>query len=91
LCFALFNPWFVRAPHYANRSQNGNPIHCSFSILLSNKKVNQICFVKILFHLLEVAVGIDFAREKKMFLTGFTHRKAGLWKSCELDLWHKLT
>jgi hypothetical protein len=45
-----------------------------------------MCFVKILFHLLEVAVSIDFAREKKMFLTGFTHRKAGLWKSCELDL-----
>ena len=45
-----------------------------------------MCFVKFLFHLLEVAVGIDFAREKKMFLTGFTHCKVGLWKSCELDL-----
>jgi len=61
-----------------------------FSILLSNKKVNQICFTKFLFHLLEVAVSIDFAREKKMFFTGFTHCKVGLWKSCELDLWRKL-
>jgi hypothetical protein len=49
-----------------------------------------LCFVKFLFHLSEVAVGIDFAREKKMFLTGFTHCKVGLWKSCELGLWHEL-
>jgi len=49
-----------------------------------------MCFAKFLFHLPEVAVGIDFAREKKYFLTGFTHRKFGLWKSCELGLWHKL-
>ena len=45
-----------------------------------------MCFAKFLFHLPEVAVGIDFAREKKMFLTGFTHRKVRLWKSCELVL-----
>ena len=45
-----------------------------------------MCFVKFLFHLPEVAVSIDFAREKKMFLTGFTHYKVGLWKSCELVL-----
>jgi len=45
-----------------------------------------MCFVKFLFHLLEVAVGIDFAREKKMFFTGFTHCKVRLWKSCELGL-----
>jgi len=49
-----------------------------------------MCFVKFLFHFVEVAVGIDFAREKKMFLTGFTHRKVRLWKSCELDLENKL-
>lgn len=48
-----------------------------------------MCFVKFLFHLSEVAVSIDFAREKKMFFTGFTHCKVGLWKSCELDLWRK--
>jgi len=45
-----------------------------------------MCFVRFLFHLLEVAVCIDFAREKKMFLTGFAHCKVGLWKSCELGL-----
>jgi hypothetical protein len=42
--------------------------------------------MKFLFHLLEVAVSIDFAREKKIYFTGFTHRKVGLWKSCELGL-----
>jgi len=46
-----------------------------------------MCFTKFLFHLLEVAVGIDFAREKKLFLTGFAHHKFSLWKSCELGLW----
>jgi len=45
-----------------------------------------MCFVKILFHLLEVAVGIDFMREKNLFLTRFTHYKVVLWKICELDL-----
>ena len=45
-----------------------------------------MCFVKILFHLLEVAVGIDFMREKNLFLTCFTHCKVVLWKICELDL-----
>ena len=45
-----------------------------------------MCFVKILFHLLEVAVGIDFMREKNLFLTCFAHCKVALWKSCELDL-----
>ena len=49
-----------------------------------------MCFIKFLFHLLEVAVGIDFAREKNLFLTGFTHCKTGLWKSCELGLKKKL-
>jgi hypothetical protein len=57
-----------------------------FSILLININANQIRFVKILFHFSEVAVGIEFAREKKLFLTGFTHRKIALWKSRELDL-----
>jgi hypothetical protein len=45
-----------------------------------------MCFVKILFHLLEVAVGIDFMCEKNLFLTCFTHCKVVLWKICELDL-----
>jgi hypothetical protein len=45
-----------------------------------------MCFIKILFHLLEVAVGIDFMREKNLFLTCFTHYKTVLWKSCELVL-----
>jgi hypothetical protein len=45
-----------------------------------------MCFVKILFHLPEVAVGIDFMREKNLFLTRFAHCKVALWKSCELDL-----
>jgi hypothetical protein len=45
-----------------------------------------MCFPKILFHFSEVAVGIEFAREKKLFLTGFAHHKIGLWKSCELGL-----
>jgi len=45
-----------------------------------------MCFTNFLFHLLEVAVGIDFAREKKMFFTGFTHCKVQLWKSGELGL-----
>ena len=45
-----------------------------------------MCFVKFLFHLSEVAVSIDFAREKKMFFTGFTHLNLSLWKSCELGL-----
>ena len=49
-----------------------------------------MCFVRFLFHLLEVAVCIDFAREKKMFLTGFTHCKVGLWKRCDLGLWREL-
>ena len=49
-----------------------------------------MCFTNFLFHLSEVAVNIDFAREKKMFFTGFTHYKVRLWKSCELGLWHEL-
>lgn len=42
--------------------------------------------MKILFHFSKVTVGIEFAREKKIFLTGFTHYKVALWKSCELRL-----
>lgn len=49
-----------------------------------------MCFSKFLFHLLEVTVGIDFAREKKIFFTGFTHCKVGLWKTCELGLLFEL-
>jgi len=49
-----------------------------------------MCFVKILFHFLDVVVVIEFAHEKKLFLTCFTHHKVVLWKGCQLDLWHKL-
>jgi hypothetical protein len=42
-------------------------------------------FAEFLFHSMEVPVSIDFAQEKKLFFTGFTHGKAALWKSCE---WH---
>ena len=45
-----------------------------------------MCFVKILFHCSQIAVGIEFMREKKLFLTCFAHRKVVLWISCELDL-----
>jgi hypothetical protein len=45
-----------------------------------------MCFIKILFHFSQVAVGNEFAHEKKYFLTCFAHCKVGLWKSCELDL-----
>ena len=55
-------------------------------LLLDNLKTNQSRFVKFLFHLIEVYVVIDFAREKKMFLTSFTHRKYVLWKNCGLGL-----
>jgi hypothetical protein len=55
-------------------------------LLLDNVKTNQLRFGKFLFHFIEVSVVIDFAREKKMFLTGFAHRKYDLWKSCGLCL-----
>ena len=55
-------------------------------LLLDNTKTNQLHFGKFLFHLIEVSVVIDFAREKKMFLTGFAHRKYDLWISCGLRL-----
>jgi len=45
------------------------------------EQVNSV-FEKFLFHLKEVAVGIDFARKKFFMLTTFTHRKSALWKSC---------
>ena len=32
---------------------------------------------------MEVPVSIDFAQEKKLFFTGFAHRKPTLWISCE--------
>ncbi len=55
-------------------------------LLLDNSKTNQLRFVKFLFHFIEVYVVIDFAREKKMFLTSFAHCKYDLWKSCGLSL-----
>jgi hypothetical protein len=60
--------------------------HRTSRLLLGNEKTNQLRFGKFLFHLIEVAVSIDFARKKNLFLTGFAHRKFVLWKSCELDL-----
>ena len=54
-------------------------------LLLGSGETNQSCFEKFLFHLIEVAVSIDFAHEKILFLTGFAHRKSLLWKGCELD------
>jgi len=53
---------------------------------LGNEKTNQLRFGKFLFHLIEVAVSIEFAHKKNLFLTGFAHHKFVLWKSCELDL-----
>jgi hypothetical protein len=34
-------------------------------LLLDNAKTNQLRFIDFLFHLIEVSVVIDFAREKK--------------------------
>ena len=53
---------------------------------LVNAKTNQLRFVEFFFHLIEVSVVIDFAREKKLFLTGYAHRKYDLWISCGLCL-----
>jgi hypothetical protein len=53
---------------------------------LNNEKTSQLRFGKFLFHLIEVAVIIDFAHKNKLFFTGFAHRKFVLWKSCGLDL-----
>ena len=36
------------------------------SLLLDNAKTNQLRFIEFLFHLIEVYVAIDFAREKKI-------------------------
>ena len=55
-------------------------------LLLDNAKTNQLRFIEFLFHLIEVSVVIDFAREKKLFLTGYAHRKYDLWISCGLCL-----
>ena len=48
------------------------------------EQINTV-FRKNFFHLIEVAVGTDFAHEKIFLLTGFAQRKFFLWKSCELD------
>jgi hypothetical protein len=55
-------------------------------VLLSNDKTNQSRFGKFLFHIIEVAVGIEFAHKKKLLFTGFAHHKPVLWKSCGLDI-----
>jgi hypothetical protein len=44
--------------------------------------MNQDRFAEIVFHFNQRVVGVDFAREKILFLTPFAHRKAALWKSC---------
>jgi hypothetical protein len=55
-------------------------------LLLDNAKTNQLRFIEFLFHLIEVSMVIDFAREKNLFLTSYAHRKYGLWISCGLCL-----
>jgi len=51
---------------------------------LGGDKTNQPHFRNFLFHLIEVAVSIDFTHKKNLFLTGFAHRKLVLWISCGL-------
>jgi len=53
---------------------------------LDGEKTNQSRFSEFLFHLLEVLVSVDFAREKNLFLTCFAQRKLVLWKSCGFGL-----
>jgi hypothetical protein len=53
-------------------------------VLLSNDKTNQSRFGKFLFHIIEVAVSIEFAHKKKLFFTCFAHHKLILWESCGL-------
>lgn len=53
-------------------------------LLLPNANANQSPFALFLFHTKQVAVAIDFTREKKMFPTGYAHPKRPLWKSCGL-------
>jgi len=55
-------------------------------VLLSNDKTNQSRFGKFLFHIIEVAVGIEFAHKKNLFFTCFAHHKLILWESCGLGL-----
>jgi hypothetical protein len=50
-------------------------------LLLGIDKTNQPHFREYLFHLTEIVVSIDVAREKNYFLTGFAHRNFDLWKS----------
>jgi hypothetical protein len=72
--------------HSLQQSHFAKQIILIICLLLDNMKTNQLRFSKFLFHLIEVSVVIDFAREKKMFLTSFAHRKYGLWISCGLSL-----
>jgi len=47
---------------------------------LAKSKTNQSYFSKIFFHLSEVTVYVEFAHEKNLFLTSFTHLKSFWWK-----------
>jgi hypothetical protein len=53
---------------------------------LDGEETNQSHFSEFLFHLPEVVVSVDFAREKNLFLTSFAQRKLVLWKSCGFAL-----
>jgi len=53
-------------------------------VLLNSNKINQSLFGDFFFHLVKVTISIDFANEKKLFLTGFAHRNFILCKSCGL-------
>jgi len=80
------NPFFLEPNHSSQQSCCEALIILITYLLLDNEKTNQMCFGKIFFHLIEVAVSIDFAHKNNLFLTGFAHRKFVLWKSCGLDL-----
>jgi hypothetical protein len=80
------NPFSFKLNNSLQQSHFEKLIILIMCLLLVNAKTNQLRFVEFLFHLIEVSVVIDFAREKKMFLTGFAHRKYDLWKSCGLRL-----
>jgi len=53
---------------------------------LKNGKAKQSRFHDFLFHIKKVTVSNGFTEEKKMFFTGFAHRKVPLWKTGGLDL-----
>jgi len=52
---------------------------------LDSFKTNQAHFIEFLFHLMEVAVSVDFAHKKILFFTSFAQRNFTLGKSCGMD------